>query len=141
MIRVDPYLNFNGNTEEVFAFYKSVFGGNYTTVMRFGDMPGSEKMPLADKNKILHIALPIGGNVLMGTDALDSMNQQLTTGDNFHISISLDDEGETVRIFDRLSEDGDIIMPLNKEAWSELFGMCKDKYGIQWMLNFNSKKK
>ncbi len=135
MKKLDPYLNFNGNTEEVFRFYKSVFGGEFTTLIRFGDMPGSEKMPEADKAKIFNVTLPIGDyNVLMGTDILESMNQGLHAGDNFHICISLDNENETKRIFSELSEDGQIIMPLAKEDWSPLFGMCKDKYGIQWMV-------
>ena len=104
-------------------------------------MPGNEKMVAADKRKIMHIALPVGANILMGSDALDSMNQKISSGDNFYISISLDKEDETVRIFERLCEEGEVIMPLSKESWSELFGMCKDKYGIQWMLSFNSVKK
>ncbi len=141
MKKLDPYLNFNGNTEEVFIFYRSVFGGTFTTLMRFGDMPGSEKMPEADKTKIMHVALPVGQSVLMGTDALDSMNQKVSSGDNIHISISLDEETETRHLFDALSADGQIIMPLGKEDWGQLFGMCRDKYGIQWMINYNDSKK
>lgn len=106
--------------------------------MRFSDMPGSEKMIETDKQKILHIALPIGDSNLMGTDSLDSLNQKLTMGDNFSISISLDDENETKRIFEELSEDGLIVMPLGRESWSELFGICKDKFDVQWMINYNS---
>jgi PhnB protein len=142
MLKIEPYLSFNGNTEEAFAFYKSIFGGDFTTVMRFGEMPGADKMPATDKNKIMHIALPIGDNTtLMGSDALDSVNQKLTVGDNFHISISLSNETEAVRIFNSLTELGQVIMPLSKEFWSELFGMCKDKYGIQWMVNYNAAEK
>lgn len=140
-MRLDPYLNFNGNTEEVFNYYKKVFRGDFTSLLRFGDMPGGEKMSPADRTKILHVALPIGDNVLMGTDALDSMNQKISAGDNFSISITLDDETEATRIFDALSEDGDIIMPLGKEFWSDLFGICKDPFGIQWMINFRTKQK
>lgn len=135
MKKLDPYLNFNGITEDVFKFYRSVFGGEFTTFIRFGDMPGGEKMPEADKEKIFNVTLPIGDyNVLMGTDILESMNQRLNTGDNFHICISLDNESETKRIFSELSAGGQIIMPLAKEDWSPLFGMCKDQYGIQWMV-------
>lgn len=141
MIRIDTYLNFNGNTEEVFNYYKKIFTGDFTKLMRFGDMPGGEKMSNVDKEKILHVALPIGDNVLMGTDALDSMNQKITTGDNVSISITLDDEKEAIRIFEALSENGDVIMPLSREFWSELFGICRDKFGIQWMMNFTPKQK
>ena|SRR5689334_15603308 len=136
MIRIDTYLNFNGNTEEVFDYYKKIFKTDFTKLMRFGEMPGGEKMSKEERAKILHVAMPIGGNMLMGTDALDSMNQKIVMGDNISISITLDDEAETTRIFDALSENGNIIMPLSKEFWSELFGICRDKFGIQWMLNF-----
>jgi PhnB protein len=141
MIRLDTYLNFNGNTEEVFNFYKKVFNRDFIKLMRFSDMPGGEKMSNSDRAKILHVALPVGDNVLMGTDVLESMNQRIVAGDNISISITLDDETEATRIFDALSEDGDIIMPLGKEFWSELFGICKDKFGIQWMMNFTPKQK
>jgi PhnB protein len=140
MIRLDTYLNFNGNTEEVFNFYKKVFNSDFSKLMRFADMPGGEKMSAGDRTKILHVALPIGSNVLMGTDALDSMNQKISTGDNVSISITLDDENEATRIFDALADDGDVIMPLSREFWSDLFGICKDKFGIQWMINFVSKQ-
>jgi PhnB protein len=140
MMRLDPYLNFNGKTEEAFLFYKSVFGGKFTTFIRFSEMPGSEKMSEDDRNKMMHVALPIGdNNVLMATDVLDSMNQQLKTGDNFSISISLDSEADTKRIFEGLSEGGQVLVPLKKEPWSELFGLCKDKFGVQWMFNYYKK--
>jgi PhnB protein len=140
MMRLDPYLNFNGNTEEAFLFYKSVFGGAFTSFIRFTEMPGSEKMDEDDRGKLMHVALPVGdNNVLMATDALSSMNQQLNAGDNFSINITLDNESETRRLFEGLSEGGEVIMPLKKEAWSDLFGLCKDKFGIQWMFNYYKK--
>lgn len=140
-MRLDPYLNFNGNTEEVFNFYKKVFKRDFTSLMRFADMPGGEKMSPADKTKILHVALPVGDSVLMGTDVLDSMNQKISTGDNFSISITVDSEAEATRIFEALSDRGDVIMPLGKEFWSDLFGICKDPFGIQWMINFKANQK
>lgn len=140
-MRLDPYLNFNGNTEEVFNFYKKVFKRDFTSLMRFADMPGGDKMSPADKTKILHVALPVGDSVLMGTDVLDSMNQKISTGDNFSISITVDSEAEATRIFDALSDRGDVIMPLGKEFWSDLFGICKDPFGIQWMINFKANQK
>jgi PhnB protein len=141
MIRLDTYLNFNGNTEEVFNYYKKVFNGSFSKLMRFRDMPGGDKMSNSDQAKILHVALPVGDNILMGTDVLDSMNQKISTGDNITISITLDDETEANRIFDALAEEGNIIMPLGTEFWSELFGICKDRFGIQWMMNFSPKQK
>jgi PhnB protein len=141
MIRLDTYLNFNGNTEEVFNYYKKVFNGSFSKLMRFRDMPGGDKMSNSDQAKILHVALPVGDNILMGTDVLDSMNQKISTGDNITISITLDDETEANRIFNALAEEGNIIMPLGTEFWSELFGICKDKFGIQWMMNFTAKQK
>jgi PhnB protein len=137
MTRLDPYLNFNGNTEEVFIYYRSVFGGEFQALMRFGDMPGSEKMNINDRKKIMHVALPIGDNILMGTDLLESMNQRMTMGDNFSISMTADNESEVKRIFNALAADGTVVMPLGKESWSTLFGILKDKYGIQWMFNYN----
>lgn len=140
MMKLDPYLNFNGNTEEAFLFYKSVFGGSFTSFIRFTEMPGSEKMDEDDRKKMMHVALPVGdNNVLMATDALSSMNQRLNTGDNFSINITLDNETETRRLFEGLSEGGEVIMPLKKEMWSDLFGLCRDKFGIQWMFNYYKK--
>jgi PhnB protein len=137
MTRLDPYLNFNGDTEEAFMYYRSVFGGEFQTLMRFGDMPGSEKMSATDRKKIMHVALPIGdGNILMGTDALESMNQRLTVGDNFSISVTTDNEAGLRKQFDSLAAGGTVIMPLGTESWSALFGIVKDKYGVQWMFNY-----
>jgi len=137
MKKLDPYLNFNGNTEEAFNFYREVFGGAFTTLIRFGDMAGAEKMPEADRAKIFNVTLPIGEhNVLMGTDILDSMNQQMAIGENFYINVSLDSEAETQEVFNRLTVGGQVIMPLAKEEWSPLFGICKDPFGVQWMVKY-----
>lgn len=136
MLKLDPYLNFEGNTEEAFTFYKRIFGGEFIAIMRFGDMPGSEEMTVEDRNKIMHIALPIGETTLMGTDTLKSLGQKLTIGDNFSISLTLDDEKETHRLYDALTAGGDATMPLTPQPWSDLYGMCTDKFGIQWMLSY-----
>jgi len=137
MMLLEPYLNFNGNTEQAFLFYRSVFGGNFTALMRFADMPGSEKMPEEDRQRIMHISLPIGDHVtLKATDIIDSLNQQLQVGDNFHLAITVDNEADIHRLFNGISAGGTVIMPLGKESWGELFGMCKDKFGIQWMFNY-----
>ena len=134
---LNPYLNFDGNTEEVFNFYKSVFGGEFATVMRFKDMPPEHKMPDSENNKIMHIALPIGKNsVLMGSDAPDAYSKG-NVGSNFSISVSADSENQAKEIFDGLSKGGSIEMPLGKSFWGALFGMCTDKYGISWMISYD----
>lgn len=139
MIAVNPYLNFMGNTGEAFNFYKSVFGGKFTTFQRFKDVPGGEKMTEADQEKIMHISLPIGnGNILMGTDALESMGQSLTIGNNFHISLSPESEEEADELFTKLSAGGQVTMPMDKAFWGAYFGMVTDKFGMQWMINYDT---
>lgn len=139
MITANPYFNFMGNTEEAFNFYKSVFGGRFTTFQRFKDVPGGEKMVEADQEKIMHISLPLGnGNTLMGTDALESMGQTLTIGNNFHVSISPESEAEADELFTKLSVGGQVTMPMDKAFWGAYFGMVTDKFGIQWMINYDT---
>jgi PhnB protein len=133
------YLNFLGNTEEVFDFYKSVFGGDYTMVMRFKDTDEAPKLPEADQNKIMHIALPIGGNVLMGTDALESLGQKLTMGNNFSISIHTDTKADADKFFDGISSGGKVTVPMADTFWGSYFGMCIDKFGIQWMISYDKR--
>jgi PhnB protein len=141
MATINPYLNFLGNTEEVFNFYKSVFGGEFSAFVRFKDMPGAGPIPEADANKIMHVALPIGkGNVLMGTDALESMGHKLTAGDNFSLSIAVDSKAEADKLFNGISAGGKVEMPLADAPWGAYFGMAKDKYGIQWMVNYDKPK-
>ncbi|MFI5220123.1 MAG: VOC family protein [Bacteroidia bacterium] len=142
MATINPYLNFMGNTEEAFNFYKSVFGGEFTTFKRFKDTSEAEKMSANDGEKIMHISLPIGnGNVLMATDALESFGQKLITGTNFSISINTESEEETTKLFNALSAGGKIEMPLQKTFWGAFFGMFADKFGIQWMVNYDYDQK
>jgi PhnB protein len=147
MATINPYLNFNGNTEEAFNFYKSVFGGEFAAVMRFGDVSqreGCEGMKVAENEleKIMHIALPIGkGDVLMATDALESMGQKLTTGNNFSISLSTDSKEEAETLFNGLSQGGKVEMPLGDTFWGAYFGMLKDKFGVSWMVNYDYNSK
>jgi len=141
MLTIHPYLNFNGNTEDAFNFYKKVFGGEFAMLQRFKDSPDSGKIPAAHQNKIMHIALPIGGNMLMGTDAVEGMGPKLIEGTNFSITVSPETEEETRMVFNGLSEGGTISMPLQKMFWGPLFGMCTDKFGIQWMVNQDQKPK
>ena len=134
-IAMNPYLNFDGNTEEAFNFYKSVFGGDFAVVMRFRDNPQCADMAEEDKNRIMHIALPIdGGGMLMATDSLDSVGQKLKVGNNFYISLSPDTRDEADRIFNGLSEGGKVEMPMSDMFWG-YFGSFTDKFGVQWMLN------
>jgi len=140
MATINPYLNFNGNTEEAFNFYKSVFGGEFAVLMRFGETPGCEEMPIAegDKGKIMHVALPIGnGDVLMATDALESMGQKLIEGNNFSLSIGAESKEEAERLFNGLSEGGKVEMPLGDAFWGAYFGMFQDKFGVRWMVNYD----
>ncbi|HTJ12003.1 MAG TPA: VOC family protein [Dinghuibacter sp.] len=138
MLNVNPYLNFPGTTEEAMNFYKSVFGGEFTAFARFSDSPGHEKMPKAEQNMIMHAALPLGnGHTLMATDALESMGQDLVTGNNYYINLATESEEETNRLFKGLSAGGKIEMPLNRTFWGAYAGMCRDRYGVQWMLNYD----
>ena len=138
MATANPYLNFNGNTEDAFNFYKSVFGGDFLALMRFKDNPGCGAMPEADTEGIMHIALPIGGGtVLMGTDALESMGQKVTFGNNFYICLAPESKEEAERLFNGLSDGGKIEMPLQDMFWGAYYGSFADKYGVQWMVNYS----
>lgn len=137
MITVNIYLNFDGNTEAAFNFYKSVFGGEFLVIQRFKDVPGDMPIPEADRNKIMHVSLPLTKDiVLMGTDTLESMGQKLNVGNNFSISIEAESKEEADRVFAKLSENGKIEMPMGDTFWGAYFGMATDKFGIQWMVNF-----
>jgi PhnB protein len=145
MAAVSTYLNFPCNTEEVFNFYKSIFGGEYTRggIARFSDIPpsdGAPKIADEDKNLVMHIELPIlGGHVLMGTDAPESMGFKVNYGNNVHINLEPDTKAETKRLFDALSAGGKITMDLQDMFWGSYYGSCTDKYGIQWMFNCTEK--
>ncbi len=145
MAQVSTYLNFPGYTEEAFNFYKSVFGGEFSgEPMRFGSVPQTEGMPPlsdAEKNMIMHTALPIvGGHLLMGSDAPESMGFKVNFGNHVYIMLSPDTRAETKELFDKLSEGGKIEMDLQDMFWGDYYGSCKDKYGVQWMFNCNQKK-
>ncbi len=140
MAAINPYLNFNGNTEEAFNFYKSVFGGEFLGIQRYKDTPESNKIPAEVQGKIMHIALPIKGSLLMGTDALEIMGQTLTMGNNIHLSIDTDSQEEADQIFSGLSTGGQIKMPMNKTFWGSYFGMVKDKFGVQWMISYDENR-
>ncbi len=141
MAQVNTYLNFPGNTEEAFNFYKSVFGTEFAgPVQRFKDvppMPDQPPLPESALNGIMHIALPtLAGHVLMGTDALEIMGFQLVAGNNVYISLQPDSRSETERLFNALKEGGTVEMPLADAFWGAYFGSLTDRFGIKWMLNF-----
>ena len=144
MARVSTYLNFRRETEEAFNFYKSVFGGEFEGgINRMGEVPPQEgKPPLAeeDKNLVMHVALPIlGGHMLMGTDAPESMGFTLTEGNNIYINLEPDTRPEADKLFAALSEGGKVEMQLTEMFWGDYFGSLTDKYGIHWMFNCSSK--
>ena len=142
MATINPYLNFNGNTEEAFNFYRSVFGGEFITLQRFKDTPEADRLPASDQEKIMHISLPIGkGNVLMATDTLESMGHALTVGNNFSIAVNAESEEEADKLFSGLSAGGQVTLPLQKAFWGAYFGMLADKFGIQWMVNYDYNQK
>lgn len=137
MAAINPYLNFNGNCEEAFNFYKSVFGGEFLTLMRYKDMPSEGNLSASEGEKIMHTALPIGqGTFLMGGDVLEAMGKA-TIGTNVNIAISPDSEEEARRLFDGLAAGGQVTMPLDQAPWGDLFGMLTDKFEIQWMVNYS----
>ncbi len=140
MPSINPYLNFPGNTEDAFNFYKSVFGGEFAGgIMRYEGTPDGKKLSAEEKQKVMHVGLPIGGSMLMGTDTLESMGQKVVEGNNIHLSFQADNKEEADNIFNKLSKGGNIIMPMQDMFWGDYFGMLKDKFGIQWMVNYTNK--
>ena len=133
---VNPYLHFPGNTLEAFEFYRSVFGGEFPMVLRFRDFPGNMGAPDAAADRIAHIALPIGQNVLMGTDVIGDQVDAFTVGNNSYIVLAPDDADEAARLFDGLSAGGRIEMPLQATEWAEQYGILVDRFGVQWMVSY-----
>ena len=142
---INPYLNFNGNTEEVFNFYKSIFGGDFPFVMRFNEMPQDaadgegcvgECIPENDANGLAHISLPIGQTMLMASDVPSNM-PPVVSGTNVSLCISVDSRADADRIFGALSEGGTVQMPMQDQFWGDYYGMLEDKFKIQWMVSFN----
>ncbi len=139
MATINPHINFNGNAEEAFTFYKSVFGGEFAKVMRFKDLvsPGFS-IPEKEKDKIMHIALPIGkSNMLMANDVPEFMGRTNENENRSKISISADSKEEADRLFNGLSIGGAIEAPMGDSPWGSYFGMFRDKYGIEWMVDFD----
>jgi PhnB protein len=144
MASINPYLIFNGNCEEAFLFYQSVFGGEFPYIGKFKDMPpaeGNPELSEADGNKIMHVTLPIGdGSVLMGSDS-NSASGDVAFGQNVSLSINAKSKGEADKLFNGLSAGGTVTMPMNQTFWGAYFGMFVDKFGISWMVNFDENEK
>lgn len=146
-IKLNPYLNFDGQCEEAFNFYKKVFQTEFNQygIMRFGDIPPQEGMPpFPDdvKNRVMHVGLNIGDEILMGSDIMPGMvNRPFQTGDNSYISIHPDSREEADRIFAELSEGGEVEMPMADQFWGDYFGSLRDRFGSSWMINYNPENK
>jgi PhnB protein len=137
---LNPYLQFNGNAEEAFDFYKSVFGGEFHMVMRFKDMPAEYRGDGSDDNLIMHMSLPVGkDSVLMGSDIPSHMGKAIT-GDNVNISITATSKEEADRLFNGLAAGGKVTMPMGDAFWGSYFGMTADKYGFNWMISFDTRQ-
>lgn len=143
MANLNPYLTFPGNCEEAFSFYKSVFGQEYLHFGRYSEIPSDEEMMIPEDkmNKILHIALPVGKEtILMGSDSGDEWNAEVVPGNNVSLSISTESREDADRIFDILSKEGKIIMQIGDVFWGSYYGICTDKFGVNWMVNFNEQE-
>ncbi len=136
MNSINPYLTFNGDCEEAFNFYKSVFGGEFQHIGRFDEMPKEYTVADKDKNLVMHVSLPIGQHtVLMGSDTSESFGPPVSKGNNFSISYNAESKEEADDIFKSLSQNGEVTMPMADTFWNSYFGMCKDQFGIQWMVS------
>jgi PhnB protein len=143
MAQINPYIHFNGNAEEAFTFYKSVFGGEFAMITRFKDMSiQGHHISENEANKIMHIALPIGRkSVLMGSDTPESMGKHNENENRSKISISAESKEEADKLFYGLSAGGKVEMPIENSPWGSYFGMFRDKFGIEWMVDFDPKYK
>ena len=132
---LNPYLFFDGNCREAFEFYRSVFGGDFMFMQTFGDAPSDLNLPEADKDRIMHVSLPVESGVLMGSDSMSGMGAPPTMGDNISLSVNGESVDHCDELMARLSEGGTIKMPMEKTFWGAYFGTCTDRFGIGWMIN------
>jgi PhnB protein len=140
-MKVHPYLNFDGRAEEAFYFYRSAFGGEFTSHMKIKDGPDSGNLSKEDQSRTMHISLPIAKDtILMASDVIESSFQGLETGNNMHIMLSPTSKEGADRLFKRLSEDGNIEMHLEEQFWGDYYGSFTDKFGIKWLVSFNDQK-
>ncbi|ODS87568.1 MAG: glyoxalase [Cytophagaceae bacterium SCN 52-12] len=137
MPKLNPYLNFDGQAEEAFNFYRSVFGGDFHgEVLRFSNVPGAENIPENEKNRVIHIALPVGDDLLMASDIMPSAGHRLIVGNNNYVSIFPDTKEEADRLFSSLSAGGVVELPLQVQFWGDYYGSFTDKFGVKWMVNY-----
>lgn len=143
MATINTYLNFDGNCEEAFLFYKAIFGGEFAFLGYFKDMPEAEDCKIAesDHNRVMHVSLPIGDSVLMGSDTAGQPENHFKQGNNFSISINAETKLEADTMFQKLSVGGKPLMPLSDTFWGDYFGMLVDKFGVSWMISFNEGNK
>lgn len=143
MEKLNPYLTFPGNCEEAFNFYRSVFGGEFLYVGRFSDIPSNEGVMLPEYklNKIMHISLPIGkGAVLMGSDSGEDWSPEVKIGNNISLSVTAESKEDADRFFQNLSNEGKIIMQIGDVFWGSYYGMCTDRFGVNWMVSYDKPK-
>lgn len=142
MAQINPHINFNGNAEEAFTFYQSVFGGVFTKIVRFKDIASDEfPIPENEANKLMHIALPIGQNFLFGNDILEMMGRVNENENRSKISIVAESKEEAHKLFNGLSAGGQIEMPIDENPDGTYFAMFRDKFGIEWMVKFDPRYK
>lgn len=140
MANINPHINFNGNAEEAFLFYKSVFGGEFSRIVRFKELSGPDfPVPEKEADKIMHITLPIGNSILMANDVPEIMGRTNENENRSKIVIRAGSKEEADKLFNGLSVDGQIEMPIDDSPWGSYFGMFRDKYGIEWMVEFDGK--
>jgi len=140
MALINPHINFNGNAEEAFHFYQSVFGGEFAKIMRFKDLSSPEfPIPEKEANKIMHISLPIGKNLLIANDVPEILGKVNENENRSKISVSAETSEEAAKIFNGLSAGGNIEYPLGDSPWGTYFGALRDKFGIEWMVEFDPK--
>lgn len=138
MARINPSINFNGNSEEAFTFYKSVFGGEFSALVRLKDLKSADfPVDESDADKIMHIALPIGSNILMGNDVPSFLGKVNENENRSKIAINTDSREEADKLFNGLSAGGTVEMPMDDSPWGSYFGMFRDRYGIEWMVDYN----
>lgn len=142
MTAINPYINFNGNAEEAFNFYKSVFGGEFGTILRFKDVVDDAfPMPENEADKIMRITLPIGDSTLIANDVPEAMGRVSENENRSKIAVSVASREEADKLFAGLSQDGAVEVPMDDGPWGTYFGMFRDKYGIEWTVEFDSNRK
>ncbi|MDE0534180.1 MAG: VOC family protein [Albidovulum sp.] len=137
---LSTYLFFDGDCREAFEFYRSVFGGEFQFIQTFGDGPPDMKVPESEKDRIMHVSLPVGSAVLMGSDTSSSFGSPPVVGDNFAISMIGESKVQCDELFAKLSEGGKVKMPMQEMFWGDYFGNCTDRFGVNWMLSYELRR-